>query len=655
MAGFGTLSRRASPPSPRAFSSAAWLPVGCPRPAGSPDLRAGQRRGQSASQTDTNPSRTATLSDTASQPSKQLLEESFVAEDERFLDVLRQCNSYPYLLGFVERWVSDPRPWARTQIVKFIQADLSTPGHEVVFKRLLKHFEAATDHDMLAHFLVALDRLVRRIRINAPSYDPGLNQWTPREVLFAQPNRSAGELPGPTAADQRTALRHHANAAVPRNRPGNRLFSQRTRAYLRRRIWRYFRGLSHRTPTAYVAAISGAMCEFRDADFVAGENILDNWSLMHACYFHHPAMTFTASHCNLVAGHSLGELTPAPYQPRAWRSEKGASSLLHLITEAKSSLVRMWAIDLLRQEHRPWLSQLDVQTLISMLKQVDPRVQEFAAELLQEHADAGSLGIATWLELLDQPNQAALTLVCAAMQKHVSPNRMESGQIVALACARPVPVAQLGLEMLRQRQAERPLLRETLAQLAQATCQSVAGELTAWVLRQIGTPAQYDVDCVTEFFDSMLSPTRAAALDWLVEPQSPGYHDPVLWSRLVETPFDDVRFRLIDCLQRREALSGQTTGDLSHVWVAVILGVHRGGRSKRKAIQQVATAIEGDLTLADRLLPVLAVAMRSVRAPERRAAMSALVTLMVRHMELRERVFKLLPELRWPAAQGAAP
>jgi len=591
------------------------------------------------------------LSDPSGQPSKLLLDECFVAEDVRFLETLRQFQSYHFLLAFVQRWVADPRPWAREQIIRYVHSDLNTPGHEVIVKRLFKHFEATADHEMMGHFLVSFDRSVRRIRTTAWHF----NQISGRaasagEILFARPNRTVRERPGRVETVKTFGFEHQVAIPAFRNRPENRLFTHRTRNYLRRRVWRYFRQLSYRKPAAYVAAISGALCEFEDADFAAGENILDNWSLMHACYFEHDAIAFGRAHTNLREGRSLAELTPAPYQPRAWTSDKGAIGLLHLVAEAKSSLVRLWALELLRREHRRFVATIDVETLLKLLGHADPRVQEFAAELFQTHSALAVLGLDTWLELLEQSSQAVLPRLCDAMRKYVSPDRLDNRQMIALTCARPVPVARLGFEMIQRRHASRPFHRDDVARLADVRCVQVASEVAAWAFAEIGPAARYEVDCVIEFFDALVVEVRTVALDWLVDPESAGFGDPVLWARLVETPFDDVRFRLIDCLERRAALPGRTTDDLSPLWVTVILGVHRGGRAKGKAIRQIAAAISNDLSQADRLLPVIGVALRSVRAPERRSALAALASLLSRHDPLREQMLLAIPELQWPDA-----
>ncbi|MBI2478719.1 MAG: hypothetical protein HYV60_08830 [Planctomycetia bacterium] len=584
----------------------------------------------------------------APKPSKLMLDECYSSADDRFLDEFRKFDSYEFLLGFVQKWLQDQRPWARQQIVRYLQEDFAAPGHEVVVKRLFKHFEAQQEHDMLGHFMVAFDRLVRRTRVARYEYDRRSRQSWRVEALFAKPNQAVRDETNRTAT-YRDFRGRETSYRLPdlRNRPGNRLFSHRTRNYLRRRVWRYFRQLSYRKPMAYVAFVAAAMKNYEDCDFAAGENILDNWSLVHACYFHHAAIRFTANHANLLEGRSLAELTPAPYQLSAWQTPKGSLALVELIVEAKSTLVRLWAMELLQRDHRDAISKIDVATLIKMLSHVDPRVQEFAVELFQQHDALSSLRIESWLDLLDQANPTVLALICDAMCKHVTAERLDNDQLIELVCARPVPVAQMGLAMLQSRSVQRPLPPDLIARLAACSCQALSGEIAAWALQVIGTPERYELNCVTEFFDALQPPMRAAAMDWLQEQTLPGFNDPALWARLIETPFDDVRFRLVESLEKRAALPGRNDCDLAALWAPVILGVHRGGRTKLKAIRQLAHAIATDIRRMDALLPVLAVALRSLRKPERRQALSAIATMACRSPELADAIARGLPELQW--------
>jgi hypothetical protein len=122
----------------------------------------------------------------------------------------------------------------------------------------------------------------------------------------------------------------------------------------------------------------------------------------------------------------------------------------------------------------------------------------------------------------------------------------------------------------------------------------------------------------------------------------------VLWSRLAETPHDDLRLRVIDFLQTQTQLPGADADKLENIWRAVLLGVHRGGRQKAKAVQQVAHAIVANPTQVENLLPVLAVAVRSVRGPEARAGLAAVVGLVTAQPQLAEAVQRHLPEMKFP-------
>ena len=137
--------------------------------------------------------------------------------------------------------------------------------------------------------------------------------------------------------------------------------------------------------------------------------------------------------------------------------------------------------------------------------------------------------------------------------------------------------------------------------------------------------------------------------------QSPGYGDAGLWCRLLETPYDDLRLPLIDELSHRSTLPGTGlpgTGadDLAPVWCSVLLGVHRGGRQKIKATQQIARKLADDPARAEKLLPVLVVAVRSVRGAESRAGLAAVVAAVEARPELGPLVRQQLPELRWEVA-----
>lgn len=572
-----------------------------------------------------------------------LAEEYFANENPLFLETLRQVAQPKSLTALTDRWKTDPRPWARDQIFAYLSRPLDCSGHQPVVKRLFKQAEENKDHDLMGAFLLAFDRQVRRklqvrrrwdFRARTATEEERL--VTPRDVMPLK-TQWQGRNPATGAAMS-------ASVQAPRNA---RLFKYRTRYYLRRRAWRYFRRLGHRDPAAYVSALGTALAAFDDNDLQRGENILDSWALMHACFGEHDALEFGATHVQLKDGRTLGELSPAPVFPDAWKKTEAAPQLLALVVHARARLVRVWATQLFLREHAAFA--VPFETIRALLENEEREVAQFGAKLFESSPALATLPVASWLELLQTKNEAALQCVCEAFVKQVSSERLNLAQCIELACVRPVPVARLGQHFLQGRPVAAAADRETIAQLSGAKCSAVAAELTVWALVILGR--EYAVDQVVRFFDSALAETRLAAWDWLLK-DSPGLADATLWSRLAETPHDDLRLRVVDFLQRETKLPGADATKLETIWRSVLLGVHRGGRQKAKAVQQVARAITENPASVDSLLPVLAVAVRSVRGPEARAGLAAVISVAEAQPQLLSAIRRLLPELKF--AEGVA-
>jgi hypothetical protein len=550
-----------------------------------------------------------------------LAEEYFASENPAFVETIRKANQPKALAAMADRWKKDPRPWAREQLLAYLAQPLNCPGHQPVIKHLFKHAEETGDHEVMVAFLVAFDRLVRReIRTKrhwdfraGTSYEEE-RLVTPRDVIGAHPRGKA------------------------------KPFKYRTRYYLRRRAWRYFRRLGHREPAKYVPEIVNALARYEDADLQKGENILDSWSLMHACFAESEAIEFGATHIELKEGRTLGELTPAPAFPDAWKKAASAPMVLALAVRAQARLVRLWAMQLFQREHSTYAVSLE--QILSLLEHEEADVQQFGSKLLESSGVLATLPISSWLKLLQTKNEEALQRICDAFAKHVSADRLDLAQCVELACVRPVPVARLGQKYLQGRTISTAGEREQICALANAQCFAIAGELATWALKFIGTKENYSADQVIRFFDANQDKNRAAAWTWLVG-DSPGLSDATLWSRLAETPHDDLRLRVIDFLQRQTKLPGTDANRIENIWRSVLLGVHRGGRQKAKAVRQISQAIVENPERVETLLPVLAVAVRSVRGPESRAGLAAVVSLAEARPQLAEAVRRHLPEMKF--------
>jgi hypothetical protein len=576
-----------------------------------------------------------------------VLDEYFAAGDDRFLPALRAFHEPKKLAAIADRWKKDPRPWARVQTFDYLDQPVNVPGHETVVKRLFKWAEERGDDELMSAFAVAFDRLVRRQIKTKHRYDFQTRQVWQEEKLVSPRNVMPHVDKGTRVVQNpKTLERIIVGYRMPKDA---RLFSYHTRHYLRRRAWRYFRRKGFKQPNDYCAAVARMLRRHTDGFLGTGASLLDSWSLVHACFAESDVIEFTPSSAKLAPGRGLSELTAAPDFPELWKKPEATRVLVSLLTTARSRPVRVWAIQLLRRDHLDHFAVFTPQEILPLLDHEDEQVQQLAAEILERLPNLDKLELATWFKLLETHNPAALEIISRLMQQHVSPDRLTLEQMVDIANAQPVPVARLGLSFLRNRAISTDADRRTIARLSQARAAGVAAEITAYALWILGSPEHYNADNVSRFFDSLLQRAREAAWAWLSAPQSPGRNDPALWSRLIETPYDDVRFHVVGELQRREKLPGTSIDQITLVWTSVLLGIHRGGRAKLAALKQISGAIQDDPARAERLLPVLAVAIRSVRLPEVRTGLSAVVAAVDAHPPLAPAVEKYLPELRLDA------
>jgi hypothetical protein len=539
-----------------------------------------------------------------------VVEEAFSAADDRFLDLFAQLADGKDATRIVDKWKRDFRPWARQQLHKFFGHSRYTGYERLVAKRFFKHAEEKGDDERVGFFMARFDRLSRRRERKRRRWDYATRSWGEETYLKTDPTV---------------------------------WFSAHTAHYLQRRAWRYFRRIGFKRPDDYPAAVAKALVHYRDADLEGGLAVLDSWGLIHACFGQSDALTFTRSRANLKHPAPLADMV-APYFPEAWKRPPSAPILLDLLWSAQSRVVRIWSAHLLRRDHQEALANAPLQNILKLLDHDDPEIQQLAAELLQNIRGLDKLDVATWLSILSTQNLTTLALLTTLFRKHVRPDRLSIDQAIDLATARPTPVARLGLDFLRQLNTTTDAARASLARLATARCQAVAKTIAAYALSLLGTPDHYHVDHVSPFFDSLLAPTRAAAWDWLTE-NSPGWNDPALWARLLETPYDDVRLKLVAALEARTKLPGLTTENLSALWTPVLLAVHRGGRTKLTALRQISHAIRDNPQSAEPLLPVLAVAIRSVRGPEARHGLAAIVAAVDARPDLEPLLKRYLPEL----------
>jgi hypothetical protein len=576
-----------------------------------------------------------------------LAEEYLSSADGRFVETLRLVHDAKGLIPLTERWKNDPRPWAKQQMVDYLDLPFDQHGHAPVVKRLFKSAEARGDDEVMAACLAAFDRMTRRVRKMRPFYDRATRSVEQVEELVTPRNTLPSKgttIRDPMTGKPMTYWRRPKGAA--------RLFRWRTRYYLQRRAWRYLRFMAYKDPARYLRTAAAALRRYTDSDFTDGVHLFDSWGIMHVCFGESPHVDFSGHRASLKEGCTLASLTAKPAFGKAWENKEGAGEACRLIVQSTCRTVRQWAVQMDRALRKQLGLAADLTVLEQLLAHADAEVQAYGVELLSKAEDAGHWPVETWLRLLETQNVATAQSICEIMERVVHPERLDLAQCVTLGCARAVPVARVGLKCLKPRAIVTVADRAVLIRLAGARCEAVGAEIAQWALGILGQPEFYDVEAVCRFFDGMLLSVRFGAWQWLSAPECAAWNDPVLWGRISETPFEDLRLRVVEALARRHATLAPDA--LTALWISVLLGVHRGGRSKLKALVQVKEAILTDETHAPRLIPVLATAVRSIRGPEARAALSAVVSMIAERPALEPAVAAALPELNFTPLAPAA-
>jgi hypothetical protein len=578
-----------------------------------------------------------------------MAEELLERGDSAFVDELRRISDAEKLGAFAARWYADTRPQARRLMHEYLARPLNAFRHEALVKRLFKLAEKAGEDKVMGSFLVALDRSVNRVRTKRFRYDHSTREsWSEETILMPRGTtmpKAMGALP---FRNPRTGDRVGPATPTP---PGRmRLFSVKTRYHLRRRAWRYFRLLGEQQPDRYIKTIPGVLAKYTDDDVHDGVALLDRWGLMHILFRGSPAVVPQANGWQLAVGFTLADLTPSPRFEPLWLASP--APLIELLKTAQCRPVRQWTIQMLRKHHPGAIARLPLAELLAMLAHADADVAQLALDALKASPDLGLLSVERWLTLLDEANPQTLEVLCELLVRRFDSGSITLEQAVQLACARPLPVARLGLAWL---QAKRPATAEEcvrLLALAEANAEPVRVEAIRWLRDVLSASAHFQASWILDLLDSRHEGVRREAWEWfLAEPR--GRDDVSLWQRLLESPYDDIRLPLVTMLdaavQRREAIAidrSQLDAELVRfLWAAVLLNIHRGGRAKPQVVGQIVQRLERHPSEAPQLLPILAVALRSIRGPEFRAGLAGVVQLLESAPALTPEVKQVFPEL----------
>ncbi len=597
-----------------------------------------------------------------------VLQELLDQGDPTFVTELRQFHDPERLKTFAAGWHADSRLQARRLLLAYLDEPMNAYRHEPLIKRLFKLAEAANDDEAMARFLVMFDRsLSRRRRTIFRHMSENNVTEAVAEVKMAE-WRAAGassvdkwgrgsffSVVGRFEGEQLCTV---SDSEMPKNLPGKFtermtrgkfLFSVDTRRYLRRRAWRYFRKLGKENIKRYQRAVLPALLRYTDEDVVDGMGLLDKWGLMHVLFHHSEVVEAKRSGWVPKQGASFNNLKPAPAFPSAWDDP---ILLMKIIQEAQCRPVRQWAAKLLRAMPAEAWNRISLESWLQLLQSPDADISTLAGEVLENSPSLAEISVIRWIDLLQTSSPEVLDTISSLVELYVKPDSLTLAEVCQLAIQHPVPVVKLAMSWLAAKAPGSQEECRLLLGLAESNCSSLRLPLLKMVQDKLLGSSFFEPLWLLSFFDSRHIEVREQAWLWY-EAEPRAQHDVELWKRLLESPYDDVKLKLIALLQQHSqqpSLLQQRTElhpqQLRFLWASVLLNTQRGNRTKPFVVRQLVERILHHPEDCQLLLPLLAVAMRSVRGPEWRAGLAGLVELVDKQESLRPLIAQNFPEIQ---------
>jgi hypothetical protein len=532
----------------------------------------------------------------------------------------------------------------------YLARPLNAFRHEPLVKRLFKFAEKDGDDELMAHFLVAFDRCIRRrLKHGYENNSQTHFVWQRIERIRMKPGSAI-----PRKGNQLTYYSWRSGEKTPwwqaKEHQGKFLFSLETRKYLRRRAWRYFRKLGKEQPRRYLPGVTTALLQYTDDDVRDGVALVDNWGLVHILFHESSVLIARPNGWQLADDRSLAELSAAPAHLELWQQD--AAPLLTIMRQAGCRAVRQWSLQMLQTHHPLAMANLPLAELLQFLADPDPLVAQLALTALRNSPQLGYLSVEQWLKLLEDVNPQLLEVLSELLYAKLDANAVSLAQAVKLAVSRPLPIARIGLQWLQKKQPATAADCELLLSLAQMECEPLRGSAIAWLRDVLSASPHFRPRWILDLLDSRHADVRAEAWKWFLgEPRAA--NDVSLWQRLLESPYDDIRLQLVEHLEQNTRHAAITIDRsqfnpelIRFLWASVLLNIHRGNRHKPLVVSQIVGRLAKRPQEAAELLPILSVALRSIRGPEFRAGLAGVVRLLETSPELSGAVKSSFPELQ---------
>ncbi|NUO47751.1 MAG: hypothetical protein HOV80_02720 [Polyangiaceae bacterium] len=566
----------------------------------------------------------------ATRPASAILIDELLAEGSPRFALELALFTGKKLGTLAERWFKDTRPGVRQMLLDYVRAGVGRAEHKPLVKRLFYLAEDAKDDELMALFAMAFDRLEKRWLVEVDEYDLDASRMVKEPGLVASP-----------------LLRSRTG----RNDKGP--FTRHTRQYLCRRAFRYFRQIAYSDAGLYVRALAPALAEMTDEDLGDAARFLDAWTVVHVLYWGSEILERNPRGIRIRYGESLANLKFAPLKPKAWG--RSFDIALEMAATARSRPVAGFAVHLLETHHQSALEKMPFATAKRLLGAAHETTRAFMIARLGRVSDLATQPVGEWLALVEGGTLETLPEIVRLFREHVAPRRLSLEECVTLSLSPAAAVAELGLTWVKER-AEKGLTaleRQRLLRLASARAPLVRKAAADYLAELLAKAPEAKPEEVRELLDAGDADVRARAMT-LLDQSDRFAKSPVVWASMAESPHADVRDKLLGALYAQATETpppahpdGPKVDDaaLARLWSTTLLSIHRGSRVKPKALATMAAALEREPSRAEAIVPLMRIALRSVRPTERRAALAAIARAAQAHVEVRVAASRHLPEL----------
>jgi hypothetical protein len=241
--------------------------------------------------------------------------------------------------------------------------------------------------------------------------------------------------------------------------------------------------------------------------------------------------------------------------------------------------------------------------------------------------------------------------------KTLTADNVSLREAMELACSRSVPLAELGMAWLESMQPHSDQDFQDLLLSLDAESEHIRPKLVDQVRRKLDRVASKRSQWILEYLDSRFPDVRDVGWTWLQE-RTEVARDYHLWQRLIETPYDDLRLKVIELLQYESIPTHSKAGQsmlidakrlspegIRFLWATALLNIHRGGKQKPGVVKAMIGRLHAHREEANDLLPILAVALRSIRTTEWQAGLAGIVTWIEKNPDVSDMVQAHFPEL----------